>query len=230
LYLLTNRIDQMKIWINNWIKFDRSSTNYVFDKSEHSVVVEWNVCPNEMLFIALINIWESKITLLYLKLFPCFCFDCEKQKIVFELIINRIVERIELLVIVRLYCESENNIYFMRNKCLRVSTLCVPICVCGKFGKSVRRSRFCFRWNSHAGQDQPVDTLNRTARRSLAKDYIWAMADAVVMYHWTRESSKSLDANSASSRRSNVSWHDACLFDGSVERRWCAESLWSLVN
>ena len=63
--------------------------------------------------------------MLYLKLFPCFCFDCEKQKIVFELIINQIVKRIELLVIVRLYCESENNIYLMRNKCLRVS-----ICVC----------------------------------------------------------------------------------------------------
>ena len=61
--------------------------------------------------------------MLYLKLFPCFCFECEKQKIVFELFINRIAERIELLVIVRLYGESENNIYLMR--CLRVS-----ICVC----------------------------------------------------------------------------------------------------
>ena len=169
----------MKIWINNWIKFDRSSTNYVVDKSEHSVVVEWNVCPNEMLFIALINIWESKITLLYLKLFPCFCFDCEKQKIVFELIINRIVERIELLVIVRLYCESENNIYLMRNKCLRVSTLCVPICVCWKFGKSVRRSRFFVSGEtampgktSQSTQEYP----NRTARRS-PKDHR-AMAEA----------------------------------------------------
>ena len=43
----------------------------------------------------------------------------------FEMIINLFAERIELLVIVRLYYESENNIYLMRNKCLRVS-----ICVC----------------------------------------------------------------------------------------------------
>ena len=37
----------------------------------------------------------------------------------FELIINRVAKRIEL-VIVHLYCESENNIYLMRNKCLCV--------------------------------------------------------------------------------------------------------------
>jgi hypothetical protein len=64
--------------------------------------------------------------MLYLK----FCFDCEKQKIVFELITNRIAARIELLVIVRLYCESGNSIYLMRNKYLRVSTcLCRSACV-----------------------------------------------------------------------------------------------------
>ena len=97
--------------------------------------------------------------MLYLKLFPCFCFDCEKQKIVFELIINQIVKRIELLVIVRLYCESENNIYLMRNKCLRVSIcVCRFACVDLRVWKIWKKRSDILILFSANGQDEPVDT------------------------------------------------------------------------
>ena len=103
----------------------------------------------------------------------------------------------------------------------------VSICVCGKFVKIVRRSRFCCRWNSHAGRDQPVDT-RISESYSKKEPHKRSSSDgschrAVVLYHWTRVSSNSLDANSALSRGSNVGWYDACLLDVSVERRWCAE-------
>ena len=103
----------------------------------------------------------------------------------------------------------------------------VSICVCGKFVKSVRWSRFCCRWNSHAGRDQPVDT-RISESYSKKEPHKRSSSDgschrAVVLYHLTRASSNSFDANSASSRGSNIGWHDACLLDVSVERRWCAE-------
>ena len=89
----------------------------------------------------------------------------------FELITNLIVEIIELLVIVRLYCESENNIYLMR--CLRVSIcVCRSVCVENSekafgdldfvFGETVMPGK-----TSQSTQEYP----NRTARRSLTKDH-----------------------------------------------------------
>ena len=67
-----------KIWINNWIKVDRSSSNYVVDKSGHAFVVEKNVCSNEMYFITLMNRWESKLDFGCMMLYLKFCVDCEK--------------------------------------------------------------------------------------------------------------------------------------------------------
>ena len=109
--------------------------------------------------------------MLYLKLFPCFCFDCEKQKIVFELIVNQIVKRIELLVIVRLYCESENNIYLMRNKCLRVSIcVCRSVCV-ENLEKAFGDFDFVFGETVILGKTSQSTQEYRTARRSLTQDH-----------------------------------------------------------
>jgi hypothetical protein len=100
---------------------------------------------------------------------------------VFELITNLIAERIELLVIVRLYCESENNnIYLMR--CLRVS-ICVcrfacvdvrvSICVWKIWKKRSEISVFVFGETVMPGKtsQSTQEYPNRTARRSLTKDH-----------------------------------------------------------
>ena len=101
--------------------------------------------------------------------------------IVFELITNRIVERIELLVIVRLYGESENNIYLMR--CLRVS-ICVRRFACVEnFEKAFGDLDFVFgetvmpNKTNQSTQEYP----NRTARRSLTKEH---RAMAAVTERW----------------------------------------------
>ena len=106
----------------------------------------------------------------------------------FELITNLIAERIELLVIVRLYCESENNIYLMRNKCLRVSIcVCRSVCV-ENLEKAFGDLDFVVGETSIPGKisQSTQEYPNRTARRSLTKDHR-AMAAATERWCCTTE-------------------------------------------
>ena len=111
---------------------------------------------------------------------------------------------------------------------LRVS-ICVCRFVCGKFGKSVRRSRFLFsvKQSCRARPASRHKNIRIVQQEGASQKIIERWHRAVVLYHWTRESSNSLDANSASSRGSNVVWHDAGLLD---VRRWCAKVSRALVS
>ena len=114
---------------------------------------------------------------------------------------------------------------------LRVSIcVCQYVCewkICKKRSEiSILFSPFLVKQSCRT-RPQPVDTRisesysKKEPHKRSSRD--GSCHRAVVLYHWTRESRNSLDANSASSRGSNVGWHDACLLDVSVERRWCAE-------
>ena len=57
-----------------------------------------------------------------------FCFDCEKQKIVFELIINRIAKELNYWLLF-VYIVKAKIILFDEEEMLA----CVDLCVCEKF-------------------------------------------------------------------------------------------------
>ena len=125
-HLLTNRINQMKIWIDNWMYVDRSSSNYVVDTQLllSKTFVRTKCCSLHW------SIYESLKSWCYIwNSFRVSASTVKNQKIVFKLIINQIVERIELLVIVRLYCESENNIYLRGTNACVCRFACVDLCV-----------------------------------------------------------------------------------------------------
>ena len=58
-----------------------------------------------------------------------FCFDCEKQKIVFELIINRIAKELNYWLLF-VYIVKAKIILFDEDQMLVCVDLCVSICVC----------------------------------------------------------------------------------------------------
>ena len=99
--------------------------------------------------------------MLYLKFFPISALTAKNKRLCLDWLQIELPKELNYWLLFVYIVKAKIIIFIWWDACVcrfACVDLRVSICVCGKFGKSVRRSRFCILWNSHAGQDQPVDT------------------------------------------------------------------------